>query len=117
MNPSSFQIILAIFMVVVTGLLVVWFWRYRAAGSQRRMTQMLTRAGVPPEVFVRGDVEAIVKHVRSRCRACSSEGVCERWLAGEVGGENDFCPNAEIFRSLAKTSGPIARWRDASPMK
>jgi hypothetical protein len=104
-----FQIILAIFMVAVSGSLVVWFWRYRAADSQRRMTQMLTRAGVPPEVLRRGDIQAIIKDVRSRCRACSSEGLCERWLAGEVGGENDFCPNAEIFRSMAKTTGPMAR--------
>jgi hypothetical protein len=108
MYPSSFQIILAIFMVVVSGALVVWFWRYRSAESQRRMTQMLTRAGVPPEVLGRGDVEAIIKDVRSRCRACSSEDLCERWLAGKVEGENDFCPNAEIFRNLARTSGPIA---------
>jgi len=108
MNPSLFQLTLAIFMVAVSGALVVWFWRYRAAGSQRRMTQMLTLAGVPAKVLRRGDVEAIIKDVRSRCRACSSEGVCERWLAGEVEGENDFCPNAQIFRSLAKSTGPIA---------
>jgi hypothetical protein len=108
MNPSLFQLALAIFMVAVSGALVVWFWRYRAADSQRRMTQMLTRAGVTPEIFRRGDVEAIIKDVRSRCRTCSSEGVCERWLGGKIEGENDFCPNAEIFRSLAKTTGPIA---------
>jgi hypothetical protein len=58
---------------------------------------------VAPEVIGRGDVEAIIKDVRRRCRACSSEGVCERWLDGKIGGENEFCPNAEIFRSLAKT--------------
>ena len=108
MNPSLFQLTLAIFMVAVSGSLVVWFWRYRAADSQRRMTQMLTRAGVAPEVISRGDVQAIIKAIRSRCRACSSEGVCERWLAGKIEGENDFCPNAEIFRSLAKAAGPIA---------
>ena len=109
MNPSSFQIILAIVMVAVSGALVVWFWKYRTAESRRRMTQMLTRAGVPPEVLGRGDVEAIIKDVRSRCRTCSSEDLCERWLAGKVEGENDFCPNAEIFRNLARNSGLIAR--------
>ncbi|HXP60505.1 MAG TPA: DUF6455 family protein [Dongiaceae bacterium] len=108
MSPSLFQLTLAIFMVVVGGSLVVWFWRYLAAGSERRMTQMLTRAGVTPEVIKRSDVEAIIKDVRSRCRACSSEDLCERWLAGKVEGENDFCPNAQIFRSLARTPGPIA---------
>lgn len=109
MNPSLFQILLAIFMVAASGFLVVWFWKYRAAGSQRRMTRMLTAAGVPQEVIGRGDIEVIMKHVRSRCRACSSESVCERWLAGEIGGDNDFCPNAEIFRSLSRTSRPVAR--------
>lgn len=108
MNPELFKWTLAIFMVAVSGVLVVWFWRYRAADSQRRMMQMLTRAGVTPEVIRRGDVEAIIKDVRSRCRACSSEDLCERWLAGKVEGENDFCPNAQIFHSLAKTTGPLA---------
>jgi Family of unknown function (DUF6455) len=108
MNPSLFQLMLAIFMLAMSGALVVWFWRYRAADSPRRMTQMLARAGVTPAVISRGDVEAIMKSVRSRCLACSSEGVCDRWLAGEVEGENDFCPNAQLFRSLAKATGPIA---------
>jgi len=107
MNPSLFQLTLAIFMVVVCASLVLWLWRYHAAGSQRRMMQMLTRAGVTPEVIKRGDVEAIMKDVRSRCRTCNSEGLCERWLAGTVEGENDFCPNAQIFRNLAGTTSPI----------
>ncbi len=108
MNRALFEIGLAIFMLAVGGFLLVWFWRYRAAGSRRRMTQMLTRAGVASEVISRGDVEAIIKDVRRRCRVCNSEDLCERWLAGKVEGENDFCPNAQIFDGLAKANEPIA---------
>ena len=109
MNRALFEIGLAIFMLAVGVLLLVWFWRYRAAGSRRRMTQMLTRAGVAPEVIDRGDVDAIIKDVRRRCRTCNSEDLCERWLAGEVQGANDFCPNEKIFRSLARPDKPSAR--------
>lgn len=104
MNTSMSQPGLALFMLVVGGALLVWFWRYRAAASQRRMTQMLERAGVAPEIVRRGDVEAIIKDVRSRCRTCDSEDLCERWLAGKVEGGNEFCPNAEVFRGLGKAT-------------
>lgn len=102
MNPTMSEFGLALFMLAIAGALLVWFWRYRTATSRRRMTQMLTRVGVPPELVRRGDVEAIIKDVRSRCRRCSSEDLCERWLAGKVDGGNEFCPNAEVFRSLSK---------------
>ena len=108
MNPTLFQLGVAFFMVAVSAFLVVWFWRYSAAASQRRMMQMLTRAGVAPELVRRGDIEAIIKDVRRRCRTCPSEGYCDRWLAGEVEGDNAFCPNAEIFRSLARSKERIA---------
>ena len=45
-----------------------------------------------------------MKEVRDRCRHCASEDYCERWLEGEVQGENQFCPNARVFRLLAKYS-------------
>lgn len=108
MNRALFEIGLAAIMLAVGGALLVWYWKYHAAGSKRRMTRMLTRAGVAPEVISGGDVEAIKKDVRRRCRTCSSEDLCERWLAGEVEGENDFCPNAEVFRSLARSRESVA---------
>ena len=108
MNGALFEIGLVVFMLAVGGAFLVWYWKYRAAGSQRRMTQMLTRAGVAPEVINRGDVEAIIKDVRRRCRTCNSEDLCERWLAGKVEGENDFCPNEQIFRGLARANEPVA---------
>ena len=108
MNPTLFEIGVAIFMVAVSVALVVWFSRYIAAASERRMVQMLTRAGVDPEVARHGDTEAIIQDVRSRCRKCRSEDLCDRWLAGKVEGDNSFCPNAQIFRSLTGTAGRTA---------
>ena len=108
MNPTVFELGVAILMVVVSVSLTVRFWRYMAAASERRTIQMWSRAGVAPDVTRQVDIEAIIKDVRSRCRRCRSEGLCERWLAGQVVGDNRFCPNAQIFRGLAKTSGRAA---------
>jgi hypothetical protein len=108
MNPTLFEIGLAIFMVAVTVALLAWFLRYLAAASERRMMHMLTRAGVDPEVARQGDTQAIIQDVRSRCSKCRSEDLCDRWLAGKVEGDNSFCPNAQIFRILKKTTGRIA---------
>ena len=108
MNPTLFEIGVAIFMLAVSIALVVWFFRYTAAASGRRMMHMLTRAGVDPEVARHGDTEAIIQDVRSRCRKCRSEDLCDRWLTGKVEGDNSFCPNAQIFRILTRTTGRIA---------
>jgi len=108
MNPTLFEIGLAVIMVAVSIALVVWFARNMAAISRRRMMKMLARAGVGAEVARSGDTEAIMKDVRSRCLKCQSEALCDRWLAGKAEGANDFCPNAQIFRSLTRSAGHAA---------
>jgi hypothetical protein len=108
MNPTLFEIGVAIVMVAVSVALVVWFYRHVVAASERRMMHMLTRAGVDPEVARQGDTEAIIQDVRSRCVRCRSEDLCNRWLAGKVEGDNSFCPNAQIFRLLKRTTARIA---------
>ena len=105
MNPTLFEISVAALMVAVSVALVVWFWRYMAVASERRTMDMLAGAGVDN---VRGDTKAIMQDVLRRCRRCPSEGLCERWLAGSVGGDNRFCPNAQTFCKLTNTAGPIA---------
>jgi len=104
MNPTLFEISVAIVMVAVSVALVVWFSRYVAAVSGKRMMQMLTRAGVDPEIVRQGNAEAIIQDVRRRCGRCRFEGLCDSWLAGKVEGDNSFCPNAQIFRLLNKTT-------------
>ena len=108
MNPTLFEIGVAIIMVAVSVALVVWFFRNLAAVSGRRMMHMLARAGVDPEVARRGDAEAIMQDVRSRCQKCRFEALCDRWLAGKAEGDDSFCPNAQIFRRLTRTTGRIA---------
>ena len=98
------QISVAIVMVVVSITFVVSIRRYMNATSERRMMRMLKRAGLDPEIATHGDIEAIVREVRSRCRKCQTEDLCERWLAGEEDGRNSFCPNANIFRNLARSA-------------
>ena len=103
MNPTPFEISVAILLLAVTVVLVMWIRRYMAAGSERRMMRMLARVGLDPEIAATGDRETIITEVRRRCRKCQSEDLCERWLAGEETGENAFCPNAHVFDVLART--------------
>lgn len=104
MNPTIFEISVAIVMVAVVVALIVWIRRYMAGASERRLMSMLQHAGVDPEIATQRDTEAIMKEIRLRCRKCQSEALCERWLAGEEKGENVFCPNAQVFEMLARTT-------------
>jgi hypothetical protein len=108
MDSTLYEIGVAALMVVVIVALMVWFFRYQAMVSATRMRQMLTRAGVDPEVARQGNVEAIMQDVRSRCENCRSEALCDMWLAGKAEGDNNFCPNAPIFCMLAKTGAGAA---------
>lgn len=108
MNPTMFQIGVAILMVAVIVALFVWLSRNMAALSEGRRMKMLARAGVDPELAKRGDNEAIMRDVRSRCGKCRAEELCDRWLDGRVDGDNEFCPNAQIFRGLTGTAGRAA---------
>jgi len=99
-----FDIIIAIIMVAIVTALVAFFLKYKADTSERRMKKMLQRIGLDPEIFTQADSESIIREVRRRCRKCESEDLCERWLASEEGGDNDFCPNAKVFEELKRTS-------------
>lgn len=105
-----FDISIAIILVTVAIALVALFLRYKAGASERRMKEMLQRAGLDPEIATQADSESIIREVRRLCRKCQSEDLCERWLAGEVGGDNAFCPNAQVFEEL-KRGQPSLRGR------
>lgn len=104
MNPTLPEISIAIVMVAVSVALLVWILRSMATSSERRMTRMLRRAGLDPEIATHGDTEGVIHEIRSRCRKCSSEALCERWLAGAEAGDNSFCPNARVFEMLRGTA-------------
>ncbi len=99
-----FDISIAIILAAVAIALVTWFLRYKAGTSERRMKEMLQRVGLDPEIANLVDSESIIREVRRRCRKCQSEDLCERWLAGEEGGDNIFCPNAQFFEELNRAS-------------
>jgi hypothetical protein len=107
MNMSTMQMFAAIAMVGVAFLLFYAIRSYMAAQSERRMVSMLERVGLDPAIASSGDKRVIVREIRQRCRSCATEDVCERWLAGEEGGENEFCPNREVFESIKKTIAAI----------
>ena len=79
---------------------VILFRHYLAVNSERRMQAMLENVGVDPEVASLSGIDNIMSEVRKRCKNCKSESLCERWLAGEETGDNEFCPNAKVFELL-----------------
>ncbi len=95
-------------MVGATIALLVATRNHMAAASERRMVTMLERVGLDPAIAMSGKpnsvlecaIEASMKGIRQRCRACTTEDVCERWLAGNEHGEIDFCHNAKLFDAL-----------------
>ena len=99
---TPLQIVIGITMAAAAIALVAWFARYKTGGADRRLQNMLRKAGVTPAIAASQDAEAIMKEVRRRCSRCQNEDVCERWLAGDERGASDFCPNAGVFEALAR---------------
>lgn len=106
MNPTIFEIEIAVAMVAASVALVVWFDRYLAAASAGRMSRMMARIGMDPSIVTGGrpPIEALVKQMRRRCRRCPSEDLCERWVAGRAKGGHSFCPNKRAFGLLGKSA-------------
>jgi hypothetical protein len=105
MNMSLMQIIAAIAMLGVAAALFFGYRKYLAANSERRMRTMLESVGLDPALATSEEIPTIMKEIRQRCQSCGSEDVCERWLAGNRKGDNEFCPNAKVFEILGKYSG------------
>ena len=108
MTPTAISI--AIFMVAVSAAVFVWFQGSLTAASAKRMMGMMTRLGLNLGTAPISDprTKAIMKEARQRCARCPREDFCDRWLAGDVEGDNAFCLNAPTFRVLAGTSGSTA---------
>ena len=102
MDTTLTQFLAAIAMVGAAAAFVFLFRRYLVANSERRMRTMLENVGVDPAVASLSSIDNIMSEVRKRCQSCKSESLCERWLAGEETGDNDFCPNARVFEILGK---------------
>lgn len=96
------QTAIAAVLLIVGIIMVLAYLRYKSATSRSRMTRMLLRVGLDPELVRGGDTEAIMKEVRKRCSRCQTEDLCERWLADKAQGGNEFCPNAEVFEELKR---------------
>ena len=108
MTSTPVEIGVALIILTVVAALFVWFSQNFRTVSERRMMRMLARVGVDPAIASRGDKRAIIEDIRSRCRKCRAEDLCERWLAGEVAGDNGFCPNARILNALTTKQPTVA---------
>ncbi len=106
MNPTLFELGVAVAMLAVSVAMVVSFIRHMATTSEARMLRMLARVGGGPALAGQDAGAAIPHDARSRCRSCPSEDLCDRWLAGKIAGANDFCPNARIFSGLTRSAAP-----------
>ena len=89
-------------MVAVSIALVVWFQKTETVLSIGRLTRMMSRLGLDAGMLSNKDpeVRSIMKQSRARCAKCPREDHCERWLAGEIGGDSGFCPNNRTFMDL-----------------
>jgi len=122
MSVSLSEITAAIFMVGVASALFVAIRTHRSAASERRMISMLESVGLDPAIASSDQSETVLdcmsaaamKNVRQRCRTCTTEDLCERWLAGEEDGDNDFCPNAKVFDALKMICAAVAQRRNHS---
>ena len=94
-----------ILLVVVTAALFVGYYRKVEAASRSRLRRMMASFALDLDNVGHSVSEtSLDMHtVRSRCRRCPVENLCERWLAGEIAGDNSFCLNAKIFASVVKT--------------
>ncbi len=106
MDISLTQIIAAVVMIGVGLALVIAYRRYLDRNSERRMLSMLDSLGLDSGIASNADLATVMGEVRQRCRGCVAEDVCERWLRGDEEGDNAFCPNARVFETLKKYSGP-----------
>ena len=107
MGNSVIQVLLGVSMIGVALILVFAIRFYMTSSSERRMTSMLERVGIDPALAATGDSAHIIKEIRRRCHTCATEDVCERWLSGEQKGDNDFCPNANVFATLRETAARL----------
>ncbi|MEJ2130935.1 MAG: DUF6455 family protein, partial [Gammaproteobacteria bacterium] len=98
--PTFFDIGIAVVMVAVAVVAVVAFRRYHRAAADSRRQRMMAKVGLDEATLADPTIAEIVSEVRQRCTRCTSEAQCERWLAGEAGGDNAFCPNAQVFEKL-----------------
>ena len=104
MDITLTQIIAAIVMVGLGITLVVGYRTYLARNSERRMLSMIDSLGLDPEIVSNAELGTIMGEARQRCRGCTAEDVCERWLRGDEEGDSAFCPNARVFEILNKIS-------------
>ncbi len=102
MDTWFFEVSLALMMLAIAVAMLVAYQGYLRSGTARRLSRMLRRIGLEPSIATRKDPEsaAVVQEIWQRCRSCGVQGHCERWLNGEVSGDNLFCPNSETFARL-----------------
>lgn len=102
MGSTPNELLTALVMLLGVVALLLFFLWYKRSNTERRLRSMLERQGLDPRMVRQGDTKAILDAIRQRCSRCQTEAVCERWLAGDIEGDNDFCPNAQVIKSLAE---------------
>jgi len=103
-NIALTQIIAAIVMVGLAGALVIGYRAYLNRNSERRMLSMIDALGLDPEIVSNAELGTVMGEARQRCKGCTAEDVCERWLRGDEEGDIAFCPNARVFEILDRIS-------------
>lgn len=89
---------------VLAGLTVIAYSWIQATMVHRRIVRMMVACGIDESTIKKADrnPDIDMDEVRRRCRACPEPETCNRFLSGAAVPENDFCPNAARFQSLAE---------------
>lgn len=90
---AMLELLIGALMLTIVIALSLTYFNYLHTLSAHRQQRMMQHIGVDPS-----KIQGFEAVLRTRCRSCPAEALCERWLAGEVEGDNLFCPNAPTFR-------------------
>ena len=75
------------------------FGLFSRRSPEARLGEMMERMGVDAVALGESRLGLDLADATKACARCSKVGVCEKWLAGQGGGEdpNTFCLNSALF--------------------
>jgi hypothetical protein len=96
-------ITIAVYVVVIAGVMIAILWWRNSAASESRLKRMMVSCGIDEMSALYADnvLKLDMTAVRLRCRNCPVTGLCDRWLDGEAVAGNSFCPNVWHFTTAA----------------
>lgn len=102
----NFYLMVAIYLAVIVGVIVVVLGWYKPVATDSCLKRMMLSCGIDEVTASNADqlLKLDMDAVRSRCRHCPVTDLCDQWLDGEAIASNSFCPNVWHFIAAADSS-------------